>query len=104
MLVKKFLELVEMTSRLVNTSFSLPEWYSVKMVSFAPLISAIILKSLLRPLSIFQLVLSSPNFRCCVYVAFYLYLFVAVVKKVNLNPALYINFVFPDQANSYTLL
>ena len=104
MLVKKFLELVEMTFRLVNTSFSLPEWYSVKMVSFAPLISAIVLKSLLRPLSIFQLVLSSPIFRCCVYVVFYLYLFSAVVKKVNFNPALHINSVFPDQANSYTLL
>ena len=74
------------------------------MVFFAPLMGAIVLKSFLRPRSIFQLVRSSPIFRCCVYVVFYLYLFVAVVKKVNFNPALYINSVFPDQANSYTLL
>ena len=36
MLVKQFLGLVEMTSGLVNTSFSLPEWKAVKMVFFAP--------------------------------------------------------------------
>ena len=36
LLVKKFLGLVEMTSRLVNASFSLPEWQAVKMIFFAP--------------------------------------------------------------------
>ena len=35
-LVKKLLELVEMTSGLVNSSFSLPEWQAVKMNFFAP--------------------------------------------------------------------
>ena len=34
--VKKFLGLVEMTSGLVNASFSLPEWQAVKMIFFAP--------------------------------------------------------------------
>ena len=33
---KKFLGLVEMTSGLVNASFSLPEWQAVKMIFFAP--------------------------------------------------------------------
>ena len=36
LLVKKFLGLVEMMSRLVNASFSLPEWQAVKMIFFAP--------------------------------------------------------------------
>ena len=36
LLVKKFLGLVEMTSGLVNVSFSLPEWQAVKMIFFAP--------------------------------------------------------------------
>ena len=35
LLVKKFWGLVEMTSRLVNASFSLPEWQAVKMIFFA---------------------------------------------------------------------
>ena len=43
MLVKKFGRegggvLVEMTSGLVNASFSLPEWQAVKMIFFAPCI------------------------------------------------------------------
>ena len=33
---KKLLGLVEMTSGLVNASFSLPEWQAVKMIFFAP--------------------------------------------------------------------
>ena len=36
LLVKKFLGLVEMTSGLVNASFSLPEWQAVKRIFFAP--------------------------------------------------------------------
>ena len=36
LLVKKFLGLVEMTSGLVNVSFSLPEWQAVKMIFFTP--------------------------------------------------------------------
>ena len=36
LLVKKLLGLVEMTSRLVNVNFSLPEWQAVKMIFFAP--------------------------------------------------------------------
>ena len=36
LLVKKFLGLVEMTSGLVNASFSLPEWQALKMIFFAP--------------------------------------------------------------------
>ena len=39
LLVKKFLGLVEMTSGLVNASFSLPEWLAVKMIFFAPCLS-----------------------------------------------------------------
>ena len=35
LLVKTFLGLVEMTSGLVNASFSLPEWQAVKMIFFA---------------------------------------------------------------------
>ena len=34
--VKKLLGLVEMTSGLVNASFSLPEWKAVKVIFFAP--------------------------------------------------------------------
>ena len=33
---KKLLGLVEMTSGLVNASFSLPEWQAVKLIFFAP--------------------------------------------------------------------
>ena len=36
LLVKTFLGLVEMTSGLVNASFSLPEWQALKMIFFAP--------------------------------------------------------------------
>ena len=36
LLVKKLLGLVEMTSGLVNVSFSLPEWQAVKRIFFAP--------------------------------------------------------------------
>ena len=36
LLVKKRLGLVEMTSRPVNASFSLPEWQAVKVTFFAP--------------------------------------------------------------------
>ena len=36
LLIKTFLGLVEMTSGLVNVSFSLPEWQAVKMIFFAP--------------------------------------------------------------------
>ena len=36
LLVKTFLGLVEMTSGLVNASFSLPKWQAVKMIFFAP--------------------------------------------------------------------
>ena len=36
LLVKKLLGLVEMTSGLVNASFSLPERQAVKMIFFAP--------------------------------------------------------------------
>ena len=36
LLVKKFLGLLEMMSRLVNASFSLPEWQAVIMIFFAP--------------------------------------------------------------------
>ena len=36
LLVKKFLGLVEMTSKLVNASFSLLKWQAVKMIFFAP--------------------------------------------------------------------
>ena len=38
LLVKKLLRLVEMTSGLVNNSFSLPERQAVKMIFFAPCI------------------------------------------------------------------
>ena len=33
---EELLGLVEMTSGLVNASFSLPEWQAVKMIFFAP--------------------------------------------------------------------
>ena len=36
LLFKKLLGLVEMTSGLVNVSFSLPEWPAVKIIFFAP--------------------------------------------------------------------
>ena len=36
LLVKKVLGLVEMTSGLVNASFSLHEWQAVKIIFFAP--------------------------------------------------------------------
>ena len=36
LLVKKFLGLVEMTSGLVNASFSLPEWQAMKTTCFVP--------------------------------------------------------------------
>ena len=36
LLFEKLLGLVEMTSGLVNVSFSLPECQAVKMISFAP--------------------------------------------------------------------
>ena len=36
LLIKKRLGLSEMTSGLVNASFSLPEWQAVKMIFFAP--------------------------------------------------------------------
>ena len=36
LLVKKLLGLVEMTSGLVNASFSLPEWQALKMIFFEP--------------------------------------------------------------------
>ena len=36
LLVKKFLGLVEVTSGLVNATFSLPELQAVKMIFFAP--------------------------------------------------------------------
>ena len=38
-LIKKLLELVEMTSGLVNAMFSLPKWQAVKMIFFAPCVS-----------------------------------------------------------------
>ena len=36
LLVKKLLGLAEMTSGLVNASFSVPEWQAVNMIFFAP--------------------------------------------------------------------
>ena len=36
LLVKNLLGLVQMTSGLVNASFSLPEWQAVKVIFFAP--------------------------------------------------------------------
>ena len=36
LLIKTFLELVEMMSGLVNVTFSLPEWQAVKMTFFVP--------------------------------------------------------------------
>ena len=40
LLVKKLLGLVEMMSRLVNASFSLPEWQAVKLIFFAPCLTS----------------------------------------------------------------
>ena len=40
LLVKKLLGLVEMTSGLVNASFSLPERQAVEMIFFAPWVPA----------------------------------------------------------------
>ena len=36
LLIKKVLELVEMTYRLVHASYGLPEWQAVKLTFFAP--------------------------------------------------------------------
>ena len=36
LLIKKHLGLVEMTSGLVNASFSLPKWQAVKIIFFVP--------------------------------------------------------------------
>ena len=44
LLNEKFLGLVEMTSGLVNASFSLPEWQAVKMIFFAPCITSLFIK------------------------------------------------------------
>ena len=41
LLVKKILGLAEMTSGLVNVSFSLPEWQAVKMMFFAPYLGVV---------------------------------------------------------------
>ena len=41
LLVKKLLGLDEMTSGLVNASFSLPEWQAVKMISLQPALSSL---------------------------------------------------------------
>ena len=47
LLVKKLLGLVEMTSGLVNASFSLPEWQAVKMIFFAPCLGKVHLEVML---------------------------------------------------------
>ena len=44
LLVRKLLGLVEMTSGLVNASFSLPEWQAVKMIFFAPCMMSFVKK------------------------------------------------------------
>ena len=36
MLIKKLMQLVEMTFGLVGISYSLPEWQAVKLTFFAP--------------------------------------------------------------------
>ena len=41
LLVKKILGLAEMTSGLVNDSFSLPEWQAVKVMFFAPCLGVV---------------------------------------------------------------
>ena len=41
LLFKKLLGLDEMTSGLVNASFSLPEWQAVKMISLQPALSSL---------------------------------------------------------------
>ena len=48
LLVKKVLGLVEMTSRLVNASFSLSEWQAVKMIFFAPCVFVIVMVAFTR--------------------------------------------------------
>ena len=52
LLVKKLLGLDEMTSGLVNASFSLPEWQAVKMIFFAPCIRGMGRVLEIRPVSI----------------------------------------------------
>ena len=42
LLDEKLLGLVEMTSGLVNASFSVPEWQAVKMIFFASCIRTVI--------------------------------------------------------------
>ena len=54
LLVKKLLGLVEMTSGLLNASFSLPEWQAIKMVLFAPC------QGTLSLLTFFQIWLARP--------------------------------------------
>ena len=54
LLVKKLLGLVEMTSGLLNASFSLPEWQAIKMILFAPC------QGTLSLLTIFQIWLARP--------------------------------------------
>ena len=44
LLVKKVLGLVEMTSGLVNASFSLPQWQAIKMIFFAPCFRGYLIK------------------------------------------------------------
>ena len=58
LLDKKLLGLVEMTSGLVNASFSLPKWQAVKMIFFAPCVN--IKKKPL--LAVLYLVLSELSF------------------------------------------
>ena len=56
-LVRKCLRLVEMTSGLVNASFSLPEWQAVKMIFFAPCSGTTIQGTPLGPMQV------SPEWR-----------------------------------------
>ena len=60
LLVKKFWGLVEMTSRLVNPGFNLPEWQAAKMILFAP---------------------------CCIYIQFFLIarILALVSKKIYIK-------------------
>ena len=44
LLVKKVLGLVEMTSGLVNASFSLPQWQAITMIFFAPCFRGYLIK------------------------------------------------------------
>ena len=57
LLVKKFWGLVEMTSGLVNASFSLPEWQAVKMIFFAPF-----RETLLKKLELFHIVICARRY------------------------------------------